>query len=658
MKKAILFDLDGTLTESGEGIIKSVQYALEKMGKPEPEMQNLRVFIGPPILEQFMKYADLDRDKAKQAVAYFRERYSTVGLFENRLYPGIEDLLKTLKDDGFFLSVASSKPEKFVAQILEHFEISQYFDEMVGATMDGTRVKKVDVIEEALRRLRMSDHRDQVIMVGDKEHDVIGARAAGISCVAVAYGYGTREELEASGVEKIVHTVEELLEYLQQYHVIIIGAGAAGMAAAISALEEAKIHSGKAERNRVLLLESNDRVGKKILATGNGKCNFTHENVSGIHYHTDDRAVLESVISSFPTEAALHFFERLGMLSREKNGYFYPLPETASTVLDVLRLRLSELECEVSCSISVERIEKKKEGFQICFTEGGENRRVYADSVILATGSRAGGFIQNKKEDPLRPAKWLGLRSTALYPALTRCICRESAYYRQLAGVRSQARLQLYEEDRTADRKLLRQEEGELQLTKEGISGIVVFQLSGEIARMLSEKKQVIVEINFLPEFQEEELSCWIEKRLSLLPGRCLRDFFLGVLHKKVLDVCLQAEGLKGTQEIPEGDACRSFQMISSVMMRALHFTTEVTGVSDMRQAQVCRGGLVLSQFDTKLECKTLPGCFACGEVLNVDGDCGGYNLHFAWGSGLLAGREAMRRAWKNRRREKIDGRQ
>ena len=114
MKKVILFDLDGTLTESGEGIMKSVQYALEKMGKPELELQKLRVFIGPPLLEQFMKYADLDKEEAKQAVVCYRERYSTVGLFENRLYPGIEDLLKALKEKGFLLSMASSKPEKYV----------------------------------------------------------------------------------------------------------------------------------------------------------------------------------------------------------------------------------------------------------------------------------------------------------------------------------------------------------------------------------------------------------------------------------------------------------------------------------------------------------------------------------------------------------------
>lgn len=214
MKKAILFDLDGTLTESGEGIMKSVQYALEKMGRPESDLKKLRVFIGPPLLEQFMRYAGMSRREAEKAVSYYRERYSAVGIFENRPYPGIVETLEVLRADGFLLAVASSKPEKFVLQVLEYFHMENCFDEAVGSEMDGRRSKKADVIEEVLRRLGMTEKRDQVIMVGDKEHDVIGAEEAGIPCVAVAYGYGTAEELKEAKPVKIVHTVEELREYL------------------------------------------------------------------------------------------------------------------------------------------------------------------------------------------------------------------------------------------------------------------------------------------------------------------------------------------------------------------------------------------------------------------------------------------------------------
>lgn len=442
----------------------------------------------------------------------------------------------------------------------------------------------------------------------------------------------------------------------RSYHVIIIGGGASGMAAAVAALQEMEKKGGKSV-GKVLLLESNDRVGKKILATGNGKCNFTHADISAEHYHTDDETVLKSVLDGFPTEAALNFFEELGMLYREKNGYFYPHSETASTVLDVLRSRLSELGCETLCGVRVEKVEKAGDGFFISYESHKKVYKVYSDSVILATGSKAGGFLQDKREDPLRIPKSLNLRSTPLYPALTKCICKEGYYYRQLAGVRAQTVLSLYvekdicegnengrgEENIKDDRKLLGQEAGELQFTKEGISGIAVFQLSGTIAQKLAEKKRVIVEMNFLPDFPEDELAQWIKKRLSLLPGRSLEEFFLGVLHKKIFQVCLQAEGLRGNMR-PSAEK-RAVMMVFSVMRRAMHFTTEVTAVSDMRQAQVCRGGLILSQFDEKLECKKIPGLFACGEVLNVDGACGGYNLHFAWASGTLAGKGAGRRS-------------
>lgn len=213
MYKAILFDLDGTLTESGEGITRSVQYALEKLGKPAPSLDELRVFVGPPLMEQFMKFADLDQDTARLAVSYYRERYASVGIFENRVYAGIEEMLAELKKNGYLLAVASSKPEKFVLQILEHFHLRSYFNEVVGSEMDGSRTSKASVVEEALKRLGLSDEREAVLMVGDKEHDVLGARACGVECIAVSYGYGTMEELEAAKPLKILSNPRELLHF-------------------------------------------------------------------------------------------------------------------------------------------------------------------------------------------------------------------------------------------------------------------------------------------------------------------------------------------------------------------------------------------------------------------------------------------------------------
>ncbi len=213
MYKAIFFDLDGTLTESGEGITKSVQYALEKLGKPEEDLDKLRVFIGPPLMEQFMKYADIDETEARKAVEYYRERYAVKGIFENRPYDGVENLLRELKGKGYILAVASSKPEYYVTKILDYFNLSSYFAVVVGSEMNGARTSKTEVIEEALKRLNMSDRRKEVLMVGDKEHDVLGARAAGLACVAVGYGYGTKEELTAAQPLKIVASIEELLRF-------------------------------------------------------------------------------------------------------------------------------------------------------------------------------------------------------------------------------------------------------------------------------------------------------------------------------------------------------------------------------------------------------------------------------------------------------------
>ena len=209
MYKAILFDLDGTLTESGPGITRCVQYALEKIGHPEEDLEALRCFVGPPLKEMFMEYAGVDEETAETAVVYYRERFEPVGMYENHLYPGVAEMLKTLKNRKYRLAVSSSKPEKYVRKILAQFGIDGYFTEIVGADEEKNRTTKEEVVREALRRLGLSNHPEQAVLVGDKEHDVYGARACGVECVAVLYGYGTREELEKADPLRIVETPEE-----------------------------------------------------------------------------------------------------------------------------------------------------------------------------------------------------------------------------------------------------------------------------------------------------------------------------------------------------------------------------------------------------------------------------------------------------------------
>lgn len=211
MYQYILFDLDGTLTDPKLGITSCVQHALRKFGIEEPDRDMLELFIGPPLSNSFREFYGFDEEKIQQAIAYYRERFSTIGLFENEIYPGIPQMLKELQESGRHLAVASSKPTVFVTQILEHFGIHAYFEVIVGSELDGTRVKKEEVVEEALRQLlHGTEQRRDVVMVGDRKFDIEGAKAYHIDSVGVAYGYAAQGELEAAGADVIVETVEEL----------------------------------------------------------------------------------------------------------------------------------------------------------------------------------------------------------------------------------------------------------------------------------------------------------------------------------------------------------------------------------------------------------------------------------------------------------------
>lgn len=215
MKKydVILFDLDGTLTDSALGITTCVQYALHKLGIEVEDRTTLYPFIGPPLLDGFLEYAKLGREQTEQAVGYFRERFSTVGLFENEVYPHVETMLASLKEHGKTVLLATSKPEVFAKKIMEHFGLDGYFDNITGAELDGSRVEKADVIRCALSRANITDC-SSVVMVGDRKFDIEGAHEVGIDAIGVLYGYGSRQELETAGAAAIVETVEELRRYL------------------------------------------------------------------------------------------------------------------------------------------------------------------------------------------------------------------------------------------------------------------------------------------------------------------------------------------------------------------------------------------------------------------------------------------------------------
>lgn len=213
MYNIILFDLDGTLTDPGEGITNSVAYALNKFGIQVADKTTLYNFIGPPLIDSFMKYYKMSYEDGLNAVEYYREYFGVTGIFENRVFDGIPQLLSNIKKSGRKIALATSKPEQYATRILEHFGLSHFFDFIGGATMDETRSKKADVIKYVIDSLDIKDL-STVVMVGDRHHDIDGANQNGLDSIGVLFGYGDKEELETAGATYIAETVNDIIKLL------------------------------------------------------------------------------------------------------------------------------------------------------------------------------------------------------------------------------------------------------------------------------------------------------------------------------------------------------------------------------------------------------------------------------------------------------------
>jgi len=211
-QKAIFFDLDGTLTDSGEGIINCATLALEHFGIPVPSREEMRVFVGPPLDQTFIQFG-VPADQANEAIRVFRSRYTTIGKFENFPYPGVQEMLQTLKKQGHLLYVATSKPENMALEVMEKFELAPYFDQICGATLDGSRSHKADVISYLLQKI---GDVEKAIMVGDTAFDVIGAAAHGIPTIGVSWGYGKVTDMENAGAIGIANSMDELVELINR----------------------------------------------------------------------------------------------------------------------------------------------------------------------------------------------------------------------------------------------------------------------------------------------------------------------------------------------------------------------------------------------------------------------------------------------------------
>lgn len=415
------------------------------------------------------------------------------------------------------------------------------------------------------------------------------------------------------------------------WDVAVVGGGPAGMTAAIAA---ARAGAG------VALLERGDRPGKKLLMTGNGKCNLGNRDLQPSYYYSDNMAMAASVLERFGTEETMAFFASLGLLVRERRGGLYPASEQAAVVLDVLRYGLMREGVTMLSQAMVRRLSlteqspsapKSRAGHYLLELENG--RRIRARRVVLACGGQAAprtGSDGNGYE----LAHSLGHRVISPVPALVQLHCGEK-YCKALAGVRAEGAVRLYGVSRPGE--ILLEETGEIQFTEHGISGIPVFQLSGRANQLLARGWRLRAELDLFPGYEEDTYEGLCRRRLEQGDCGTVEMFFTGMLHKKIMQVCIREAGLSPEQEAAGADREKLRRVFA--LCRGLPFT--ITGSHPFDSAQVCRGGVSMKEVDGQLQSRRSPGLYLAGELLHVDGRCGGYNLQWAWASGYIAGSAA-----------------
>ena len=398
--------------------------------------------------------------------------------------------------------------------------------------------------------------------------------------------------------------------------VIVIGGGASGMTAAISA--------ASLPGRKVTLLERQQRPGRKLLATGNGRCNITNSGAGPERYHGEDPDFPRFALERFTPRDTLEFFRSLGLVCTEEyGGRVYPMSDSANSVLDVLRFALSRSGVELRCSTRAEAVRREGGGFRVdC--EGAES--LFADKLIVACGGAAGGKLGGVT-DGYELLKSLGHRRTKLYPALVQLVTAPE-YPRALKGVRAQASIDL-----RRGGEVLAQSRGELQFTETGVSGPAAFDVS-RAASVCGGGAELVIDL--LGPISPDELFALLLRRRSELPALEAGELLTGVLHNRLGRMMVKYSGLSGAS--PVGSLTDA--ELRRVVRSCSAFTLELRGTAGFDSAQVTAGGVATADFDPRtLESRIVPGLFACGEVLDVDGDCGGYNLQWAWASGALAGR-------------------
>lgn len=405
-------------------------------------------------------------------------------------------------------------------------------------------------------------------------------------------------------------------------HILVIGGGAAGIAAAIVAARENPAA-------RITILERMDRVGKKILATGNGRCNLTNMGASFAHFYSNDKGALKRILEGMEPQNVLDFFDSLGLLCQEEDeGRVYPYCKQASMVLDVLLQALDRLKIHVQCNCTVTGIGRNKGKYAV---KTGDGQTLTADAVILTCGGKAASKLGSDGSG-YALAKAMGHSCTSLYPALVAFKCDMNGLG-GLKGIRAEAGLTLL-----AGTYVLGKELGEVQFTEYGLSGIPAMQLSGRLSR-LRKGETCTALVDLFPEWDNEALFKDLRKRQK--QQETLENLLLGTIHKRLAYAVLKSAGLQPLSR-PAASLTNAELHRLTDTLKAWRFP--VTGTQGWDNAQVTGGGITLSEVDAvTMQSKAQPGLFLAGEVLDVAGDCGGFNLHWAWCSGIRAGKAAAK---------------
>ena len=399
---------------------------------------------------------------------------------------------------------------------------------------------------------------------------------------------------------------------------IIIGGGASGLTAAIAAAEQGA---------SVTVLEHMPKMGKKLLSTGNGRCNLTNTRLEADCYRSDCAGFPMQVLSRFTPKDTMKFFRRLGVVTESVNGYIYPRSMQARTVLDALLDRCEELGVTLRTDVQIGKIRKENGRFFISADQGVFD----GDFLILAAGSRAAAHTGSDGSG-YELARQFGHRVIEPVPALVQLRCREK-YFRSVAGVRCEAKVTVFVSGSEAA-----SDTGELQLTEYGISGIPVFQVSRFASRALAAGKSVTAELNFLPELEQAEVFSLLREQKKLLAGRKSAGFLTGIFNQKIAALLIRQAGIGADQPVKT----ISGKQFSALCRLIQAFPAEVESTNSFEQAQVCAGGVDGSEIcAATMESRKEPGLYLAGELVDVDGICGGYNLQWAWASGFLAGRSA-----------------